>query len=171
MSPCINGEYIAIESPYRGGDTQCARYLTDIMRIEAQAGNIPLASHRLYPGVLDDACPAQRALGIEMGFKLYRDLGSMCRRAFYLARGFSRGMVDGLEDERGRQRYTTAQRPRIHGFNHSEAERMTIWPDHLPFLDATWHGEPVRLAWLPDKTKVFLRARDYPATNFVLEVY
>lgn len=56
----------------------------------------PFASHALYtqPGVLDDAVPAQRALGIAAGLLW----GAKAEASvFYVDRGISGGMIYGLK--------------------------------------------------------------------------
>jgi len=155
----LNGEFIAIESPYRGGEKGCAEYLRKTMRSLFESGHIPLASHITYTSVLDDQAPVERHLGIEAGFSLYRALGSRCRRLFAIQRGWSRGMIDGLEDERGRQRYTNAQRPWVKGWPPS-TQKQVIWPSHMPFIVAQDYAtkELITIAW--SKDRVYLRYED-----------
>ena len=91
---------VIIESPFAGktaADIEAnlvyvRRAMADcIARTEA-----PYASHALYtqPGVLDDAKPEERALGIEAGF-VWGDVAHAV--VFYLDRGWSNGMRLGLE--------------------------------------------------------------------------
>lgn len=166
----LNGEFLAIESPFRGGDPLAVKYLHSAMRSFLAAGFIPLASHETYTRALADSDPEERALGIEAGFQLYRALGSSCRRVFCLALGVSPGMVQGLEDERMRQKYTNAQRPWVQGLLPSGADpdedgavswtKCVIWPTHLPSLHVTeWETkEPVELAWTD--SRVYVRYMD-----------
>lgn len=59
-------------------------------------GQAPYASHLLYTqeGVLDDAVPAERELGIKAGLEIGRQAEL---RIFYLDRGFSSGMKWALK--------------------------------------------------------------------------
>lgn len=101
--PLLELRPVIVESPFGSDDEQiidrniayARRALHDcIMRGEA-----PFASHLLYtqPGVLDDADPAERALGIEAGLVwgdfaeatiVYSDLG--------LTRGMNQGIARAL---------------------------------------------------------------------------
>jgi hypothetical protein len=54
----------------------------------------PLASHLLWPGILDDAVPADRALGIEAGLAW----GPVAEATVvYMDRGISEGMAQGIQ--------------------------------------------------------------------------
>ena len=77
---------VIVESPYAGDIDKNERYARAAMRDCLLRGEAPLASHLLYtqPGVLDDATPDERQLGIECGFEwaavahaqvFYKDLG------------------------------------------------------------------------------------------------
>jgi len=58
---------VFICSPYRG-DVRANRALAQAVCREALlAGDAPFAPHLLYPGILDDADPSERALGIGAG--------------------------------------------------------------------------------------------------------
>jgi len=72
-------------------------YARRAMRDMLYRGEAPYASHLLYTqeGVLDDADPAEREMGIRAGFS-YR--GIVAARAFYLDFGMSRGMHHGYRD-------------------------------------------------------------------------
>lgn len=60
---------VIIESPYAGDVELNAQYARECLRDSLTRGEAPIASHLLYtqPGVLDDAVPRERALGIEAG--------------------------------------------------------------------------------------------------------
>jgi hypothetical protein len=60
---------VILESPYAGDVERNVGYARAAMRDCLDRGEAPLASHLLYtqPGVLDDADPAERALGIRAG--------------------------------------------------------------------------------------------------------
>jgi len=51
-------------SPYRGDIRENRALAQAVCRDVLLAGDAPFAPHRLYPGVLDDADPSERALGI-----------------------------------------------------------------------------------------------------------
>ena len=75
------------------------RYLTLCMRESLDRGEAPFASHRLYPGVLDDGDPAQRQLGMEAGFAW----GGLCQLvAVYVDYGITPGMQAGINCARTR---------------------------------------------------------------------
>lgn len=56
-------------------------------------GESPLASHLLWPGILDDASPVERALGIEAGLQWGRVAQAT---VVYCDRGISEGMMQGI---------------------------------------------------------------------------
>lgn len=88
---------VVIESPFAGND-EAARernlqYLHHAILDCLSHAEAPFASHALYPQVLDDANPAERALGIEAG------LAWACRAdltAVYHDLGISEGMWQGI---------------------------------------------------------------------------
>jgi len=63
-------ERIIIESPFRGINQSeqllFVSYLGKCIRDSIDRGECPFASHRMYPGALDDGSPAERALGIHL---------------------------------------------------------------------------------------------------------
>ena len=94
---------VIIESPY-AGDTpeevaQNERYARACMRDCLRRGEAPLASHLLYtqPGVLDDADPEERALGITAGLAWARWASAT---AAYVDLGVTNGMRQGFAHAR-----------------------------------------------------------------------
>lgn len=114
---------VIIESPYapwskdpRIGYVQLKRneaYLNACLSDAFARGEIPFASHGLYtrPGVLDDSKPEERKKGMQAGFDMAQALWVAAKytqgsaivtpqfefcRAFYIDRGWSSGMVDGI---------------------------------------------------------------------------
>lgn len=87
---------VVIESPYAGDVEKNLRYLRAAMRDCCLRGESPYASHGLLTqdGVLDDADPEQRKLGIELGF-LWREVADAT--VVYTDLGFSSGMNYGIE--------------------------------------------------------------------------
>lgn len=82
---------VILESPYAGDVDRNVQYARAAMADCLARGEAPFASHLLYtqPGVLDDAVPAQRELGINAGFA-WRELA--VRTVVYTDLGFSSGM-------------------------------------------------------------------------------
>lgn len=58
---------VIIESPYAGDVARNLAYARAAMLDCLNRGEAPWASHIIYPQVLDDTDPAQRAQGIEAG--------------------------------------------------------------------------------------------------------
>jgi hypothetical protein len=87
---------VVIESPYAGDLAGNALYLRACLRDALLRGEAPFASHAIYtlPGVLDDADPDQRQLGIQAGFE-WRAAADVS--IFYIDRGWSGGMRLGRE--------------------------------------------------------------------------
>lgn len=87
---------VLIESPYAGDVETNLRYLRACMRDCLLRGEAPFASHALYtqPGVLDDAVPHERALGINAGLVWG---ARAVATVVYLDLGVSKGMVMGIE--------------------------------------------------------------------------
>lgn len=98
---------VIVESPYAGdveGNVAYARAcLADCLR----RGEAPLASHLLYPQVLDDLLPAERAKGIAAGL-------AWAQRAdagiFYIDRGISKGMEAAAAFYADRRMHTEIRR-------------------------------------------------------------
>jgi hypothetical protein len=72
------------------------RYARACMRDSLMFGEAPYASHLIYdqPGVLDDAEPAQRKIGMDAGFA-WGSRGDLC--AVYVDLGITDGMRRGME--------------------------------------------------------------------------
>jgi hypothetical protein len=85
---------VIIESPYRQGEiTANVQYAKAALRDSLQRGEAPLASHLLFPGVLDDGVPEERRLGIEAGLAWYSG-AQAC--VVYDDFGLSPGMLEGI---------------------------------------------------------------------------
>lgn len=86
---------VVVESPYRGDVKRNMAYLRAAMQDCLSRNEAPFASHAMYAysGVLDDAKPDERSLGIEAGFAWGRaGARSGAIRAFYIDLGWSKGM-------------------------------------------------------------------------------
>lgn len=88
---------VIVESPYAGNVEENLRYARAAVRQCAKAGMVPLASHLLYtqPGILDDNDPAERTLGIQLGFEVRR---LAARTLVFTDLGVSTGMMRGIAD-------------------------------------------------------------------------
>lgn len=85
---------VVLETPYAGdveGNVQYAR--TCLLDCLAR-GEAPIASHLLYPQVLDDEVPMEREAGIAAGMAWAQRAD---RAVFYLNRGWSAGMLAALD--------------------------------------------------------------------------
>lgn len=88
---------VVLESPYAGDVDRNLRYLRAAMRDCLLRGEAPFASHALYtqPGVLDDAEPEERRLGMAAGFA-WRPVAEAT--VVYADLGVSLGMRAGISD-------------------------------------------------------------------------
>jgi hypothetical protein len=88
---------VIVESPYAGNVPLHEAYARACMADCLARGEAPYASHLLYtqPGVLDDANPEERQLGIDAGFA-WRPLAA--RTVVYTDLGISSGMRSGIAD-------------------------------------------------------------------------
>lgn len=84
---------VIIESPYSGDVETHLRYLDACMRDCLLRGEAPFASHRLYPGVLDDGKKDERALGIRAGL-VWGDVAAAT--VVYIDLGITKGMREGI---------------------------------------------------------------------------
>lgn len=86
---------VILESPYAGDVTANILYARLCVRDALLRGEAPLASHLLYTqaGVLDDAVPEQRELGINAGLAW---LAWAQATVVYTDRGISAGMREGI---------------------------------------------------------------------------
>lgn len=86
---------VLVESPFAGDVEENIRYARKCMADCFQRGEAPFASHLLYtqPGILNDAIPEERRLGIDAGLIW----GSMAEKTVvYVDRGISSGMKYGI---------------------------------------------------------------------------
>jgi hypothetical protein len=87
---------VILESPYAGDVARNLTYARRALRDSLLRGEAPLASHLLYTqdGVLDDAVPSDRALGIKAGFAWHKHAESAVVYADY---GLTPGMLKGIQ--------------------------------------------------------------------------
>ena len=86
---------VILESPYAGDIPANVAYARACLRDALLRGEAPIASHLLYTqrGVLDDALPAERQLGIDAGLAWRRVAEAS---VVYVDRGVSLGMRYGI---------------------------------------------------------------------------
>lgn len=80
---------VIIESPYAGDIEGNTRYARDAMFDSLNRGEAPIASHLLYPQVLNEDDPKERQWGIDAGLA-WRTVAEAA--VFYVDRGWSGGM-------------------------------------------------------------------------------
>ena len=80
---------VIIESPYAGNIERNTEYAKRCLQDSINRREAPLASHLLYPAVLDEHNPAERALGIELGYA-WMHVATLV--VFYIDYGMSPGM-------------------------------------------------------------------------------
>lgn len=90
---------IILESPYAANWLQRwlnVRYARRCVRDALQRGDAPIASHLLYTqrGILDDAKPIERQLGIDAGLA-WKSIAEAS--VVYTDRGITKGMRYGIE--------------------------------------------------------------------------
>jgi hypothetical protein len=82
-----------LESPYAGNVRRNVAYARRCLAELLREGYAPIASHLLYPQVLDDVAPDERRLGIDAGLA-WRKVADVS--FFYAGMGWSRGMLEAL---------------------------------------------------------------------------
>ncbi len=91
---------VIVESPFAGKTPEEEQanieYARMAVRDSLLRGEAPIASHLLYtqPGILDDAVPEERKLGIDAGLA-WRAVAH--KSVIYTDRGISRGMQYGID--------------------------------------------------------------------------
>ncbi len=85
---------VIIESPFAGDEEANTLYARNCLLDSLKRGEAPLASHLLYPQVLDDTNAQERKQGIEAGLAWGR-LADLT--AVYRDKGISPGMWKGIE--------------------------------------------------------------------------
>ena len=93
LKETLKNPVVIIESPYAGDVEANVRYAEAAMLDSLERGESPFLSHLLYPRVLDDADPRQRARGLEAASRFYARVDLV---VCYADRGVSPGMQHGL---------------------------------------------------------------------------
>jgi hypothetical protein len=96
MPADANRRRVILESPFAGDTVANTAYARECLRDSLLRGEAPIASHVTYtlPGVLDDALPAEREMGIWAGLSW---LAMADASVAYIDFGISRGMALGIE--------------------------------------------------------------------------
>lgn len=84
---------VVIATPYRGELNRNIRYAIACMKDCLVRGEAPLAPHLLYPFMLNDSIPEERALGMEAG---HTWLTAADRLIVYTDLGISSGMQEDI---------------------------------------------------------------------------
>ena len=66
---------IYIASPYAGDIAGNTQFAIQCCQFAIQRGYTPVASHLIYPQILDDTIPEQRELGLTLGYHLLAACG------------------------------------------------------------------------------------------------
>ena len=92
---------VIVESPFAGNQRRNRAYLRACLRDSLRRGEFPFASHAIYPQILNDGDPEERALGIRAGLEWGKHADAT---AVYGDLGISKGMALGIAHatERGR---------------------------------------------------------------------
>lgn len=92
---------VIIESPFAGDVERNTAYARRALLDSLRRGEYPIASHLLYPQVLDDDVPAERRQGIDAGLA-WRHVAE--KAIFYVDLGWSGGMLAArdLYDKEGK---------------------------------------------------------------------
>lgn len=85
---------VIIESPFAGDMENNRQYAINACADSFRRGEMPFASHLLYPQILNEMKKEERELGIQAGYKFW--LLAKCI-AFYIDRGWSPGMLRAKE--------------------------------------------------------------------------
>lgn len=85
---------VIIESPYAGDVPGNTAYLKRCLRDSIARGEVPFASHGLYPNCLNDLLVSERIIGIKLGYEWWDVADAI---VFYLDRGVSNGMYMALQ--------------------------------------------------------------------------
>ena len=88
---------VILESPWRGNVARNLGYLNRCLLDSVSRGEAPIASHKIFPGVLDDYEPEQREVGIESGLAWVPVAEKMVVYTDY-------GISDGMENAMSRAR-------------------------------------------------------------------
>lgn len=88
-----HNKLVYIASPYSGGVERNVAFAKAACRYAMKQGVTPIASHLLYPQMLDDKVPEERNLGTGMGLRILKCVMRFGRVEMNCPRGWSRRSV------------------------------------------------------------------------------
>lgn len=89
----MTGELLYIISPYAGDIEKNKAFAVNCCSFAIQQGNTPIAVHLLYPQILNDQDPAERATGLRLGLTALEH----CALAWVCGPTISSGMAGEIE--------------------------------------------------------------------------
>ena len=89
----LNRELVYIISPYAGDTEANVAFAICCCRMAIQQGYTPIAVHLLYPQILNDLDPAERAIGLQLGLDILRH----CDEAWVCGSRISPGMEGEIQ--------------------------------------------------------------------------
>lgn len=89
-----NRNRVYVISKYAGNTKKNTKAAIAYCRYVIAKGKMPIASHLLYPQILDDSVPEERELGLSFGLSLLSD----CQEAWVFGSTISAGMGAELEE-------------------------------------------------------------------------
>ena len=90
----MNRKRVYMASPYAGDIEANTSSAVNYCKFIIEKGCMPVASHLLYPQMLNDSDPQERFLGTMFGLALLRD----CREVWFFGTGMSPGMKREYEE-------------------------------------------------------------------------
>ena len=85
---------VYICSPYAGNTKRHTEIAIEYCKAAIESGYMPVASHLLYPQMLDETSPAERELGVKFGLEMVM----MCDEMWVAitASGITKGMAEEI---------------------------------------------------------------------------
>ena len=84
---------IYVASPYAGDIERNMKFAKEACRLVMNEGHAFFAPHLLYPQVLDDGCPEERQLGLDMGKKMLTSCDELWAFGDFISPGM-KGEID-----------------------------------------------------------------------------
>lgn len=89
----MNNKPVYIASPYAGDVAANTAFAIECCRYAIQQGEAPIAPHLLYPQILCDNDPQERALGLLLGHRIME----ACKELWVCGDRISCGMADEIK--------------------------------------------------------------------------
>ncbi len=90
----VSRDLVYIISPYAGDIETNVAFAIRCCQMAIQQGYTPIAAHLLYPQILDDQEPKERAIGLELGLDILRH----CAAAWVCGTRISSGMEGEIQE-------------------------------------------------------------------------